>query len=98
MTWNDVAIKLDQLLAEEKKHEPETPEWVDQAFAMAKLVIDRSEIRKSDPPSEVALDVVNSEIVFKWRQSANTVQIMPIIPTHRILRVGNSYAKWMEIV
>jgi len=97
MTWNDVLAKLDQLLAEEKKHEPETPEWVEQTFAMAKVIIDRFEIRKSDPPYKVDFDVVNSEIVFKWHLSANTMQIMHIIPTHRILRVGNSYTKWMEI-
>jgi len=96
MTWNDVLAKLDQLLAEEKQ-ESLVPEWVEQTFAMAKVIIDRFEIRKSDPPYEVDFEIVNSEIVFKWNGSANTVQIMPIIPRHRILRVGNSYARWMEI-
>ena len=97
MTWKDVVARLDQLLSQEKQEE-ETPEWVEQTFAMAKLIAGRFREDEFNGPCDVDFDIVNCEIVFKWSGLTHTFQFLPAILTHRHLRVGNSYAKWMEIV
>jgi hypothetical protein len=96
MTWNDVLARLNQLLAEEKKQEQLTSDWIDQMFSTAKLIVDKFKDNWFDPPYEVTFDCNHLEIAFVWEKTANLFRIFPTVVSIRHLRIGSNYLKWVE--